>query len=270
MKPLLLVFIAALLLLPGIIFYSGKKQEDRRARENVVRLQTYAQDQSDRIYRKDQIADLPVPVQRYFRNVLREGQPYVSSVTLKHDGQFKTGVGKEWIDIQGEQYFTVDEPGFLWRGKTSLFSVRDMYIAGEGRLVVSLFSLFKVADGRGATYNQGELLRWLGESVWFPTNLLPSHRLQWEPIDENTARLLFHHRGMFLDYTVRFNQNGEITELETERYMGDDRLETWVGRVSDYEEVGGMKIPMRIEAIWKLEEGDHSYARFQVTEIHHD
>ena len=51
--------------------------------------------------------------------------------------------------------------------------------------------------------------------------------------------------------------------------MGEDGLETWIGRVSDYEEINGMKIPMKIEALWKLPDGEHSYARFNVRTIHH-
>ena len=269
MKSLILIFIATLLLIPGLILLAGKKRGDKEAREELHRLRSLAMDLSAKTYRESQITGLPAPVQRYFRHVLKEGQPYISSVFLKHDGQFKTGLDKGWIDIEGEQHFTADKPGFLWIGQTSLFTARDMYIAGEGRIVVSLLSLFKVVDGRGEAYDQGELLRWLGESVWFPTNLLPSHNLQWVPLDDTTAGLLFHHRGMSLYYKVTFNQEGEITELETRRCMGEERLETWVGRVSDYEEAGGMKIPMKIEALWKLEDGEHSYARFTVRKIHH-
>lgn len=269
MKPLILIVLVTLLLIPGLILLAGRKRGDKEAREEIDRLRSLAMDLSAKTYRESQIIGLPDPVQRYFRHVLKEGQPYVSSVFLKHDGQFKTGLDKEWIDIEGEQHFTADEPGFLWLGKTSLFTARDMYIAGEGRIVVSLLSLFKVVDGRGEAYDQGELLRWLGESVWFPTNLLPSRSLQWIPLDENTAGLLFHHRGMSLYYKISFNQLGEITELETRRCMGEDRLETWVGRVGAYEEAGGMRIPMKIEALWKLEDGEHSYARFTVRKIHH-
>ncbi|MDX9800794.1 MAG: hypothetical protein RBT69_05595, partial [Spirochaetia bacterium] len=73
-----------------------------------------------------------------------------------------------------------------------------------------------------------------------------------------------------LSYKVSFNTEGEITELETQRYMGDESLETWIGRVSSYKEVNGMKIPMTIEAIWKLPDGEHSYAQFNVRKIHHN
>jgi hypothetical protein len=40
-----------------------------------------------------------------------------------------------------------------------------MYISDKGRFVVTLFGLIKIADGKGPSFDQGELLRWLGESV---------------------------------------------------------------------------------------------------------
>lgn len=233
-------------------------------------LRFFAADLSGQVYREEQLEGLPEPVQRYFRHVLKDGQPYVSSVRLTHDGEFKTSLDKDWIRIKGEQFFTAEAPGFLWIGKTALFKARDMYIGGEGRIVVSLLSLFKVVDGRGEEYDKGELLRWLGENVWFPTNLLPRPGLQWQALDENTALLSFQHRGMSLEYRVRFNRAGEITELETRRPMGEGELETWIGRISGYEEISGMKIPMKIEALWKLEGEEHSYARFNVKEIYHE
>ena len=161
MKTMVAAILAILLLVPVVLFLWGPRRENARAAEDAARLRSRQIDLSGRTYREAQISALPAPVQRYFRNVLKDGQPYVSAVTLTHDGQFKTGLDKEWIDIEGQQLFIADEPGFLWRGKTSLFSVRDMYVAGEGRIVVSLFSLFDVVDGRGEAYDQGELLRWL-------------------------------------------------------------------------------------------------------------
>lgn len=84
-------------------------------------------------------------------------------------------------------------------------------------------------DGQGESFNQGELLRWLGESVWFPTNLLPNDKLQWIPIDETSSKLTFEYRGLSLYYIVSFNDNNGITQVETKRYMEEGRLETWAG-----------------------------------------
>jgi hypothetical protein len=150
-----------------------------------------------------------------------------------------------------------------------MFTARDMYIADKGQLVVSLFSLFNIVNGQDEKYNQGELLRWLGESVWFPTNLLPNNNLQWTPIDSSSAKLTYNYKGLSVFYIVSFNNSGEITQLETKRYR-EENLETWIGKFADYKQVNGIVIPTSIEAIWKLEKGDCSYARFKVKKIEYN
>lgn len=217
-----------------------------------------------------QIATLPSPVQRYFKLALKEGQPYISCARLLHNGTFKTGRKKNWVDISGEQYFTTATPGFIWKGVTTLFTARDMYMDGEGSLVVTILSLFKIVDGKGESFNQGELLRWLAEGVWFPTNLLPTEKLSWIVVDDLTAKLTYNHNGSLLSYIVTFNFKGEITQLETKRYMDEEHLETWIGKMSEYKEMNGIVIPTSIEAIWRLSDEDFSYAKFFVKQIEYD
>lgn len=225
---------------------------------------------SDRTFSHIQLQDLPEPVKRYFKHAIKEGQPYISYVRLTHNGQFKTDPKKSWMNIEGEQYFTAEKPGFIWKGSTAMFTARDMYISDKGKLVVSLFSLFKIAGGQGEKYDQGELLRWLGESVWFPTNLLPNENLQWIAVNNQTAQLIFKHKNYSLSYKVIFNELGEIVELQTKRYLGDGNLETWIGKVSNYKEINGIVVPTTIEAIYRLKEGDYSYAKFNVKRIEYN
>ncbi len=266
-----ILFIAVLVsAVAGAVLIAGKVIFQIQFRKEVEELFSGSERVRDRVFKLEQVSGLPEPVRKYFSHVLKEGQPYISYVRLKHDGFFRPAQGKDWVAIKGEQYFTSNNPGFVWKADTSLFSVRDMYINNSGRIIVSLLSLFKVVDGSGPEYDQGELLRWLGESVWFPTNLLPGKFVKWVPIDSRTAELRFVHHGMSLFYIVSFNENNEIVQMETKRFMGEDGLKTWIGRVGDYEEINGIKVPTRIEAIWKLEAEDFSYARFNVTDIEYD
>ncbi len=276
MKKMTIFIILSLIVIPTIIFIIGKINCSIQFKREVTELFSQSKNisdlsvKADKTFSYEQISGLPEPVQRYFKHVLKEGQPYISYVRLTHDGQFKTGLEKDWVDIEGEQYFTTEKPGFIWKGKTSLFTVRDMYISDKGRIIVSLFSLFKVVNGEGAKYDQGELLRWLGESVWFPTNLLPNEYLKWSHIDSLSAGLTFNYNDLSLFYRVSFNEKDEITQLETKRYMGEDNLETWIGKVSDYKMINGIIIPTKIEAVWSLKSGDFSYARFNVKKIEYN
>lgn len=260
---LVIVLITAILLL-------GKYNLTKKFNNEVKQLFSQSSAVSGRTFRYKTLTGLPEPVQRYFKYALKDGQPYINSARLMHSGQFKTGQDKGWVNIKGEQYFTTFKPGFIWKGTTTMFTARDMFIEDKGRLVVSLFSVFNLVDGKGEEYDQGELLRWLGESVWFPTNLLPGDRLTWKAIDMNKAKMTFSYNGLSLNYIVSFNETGEITQLETKRFMGEKRSETWIGKVSDYKEINGIKVPTVIEAIWRLEHGDYSYAKFTVTRLEYN
>jgi hypothetical protein len=214
-----------------------------------------------------QLIGLPEPVQCYFKHVLKDGQSYISYAAITHNGQFKTGIDKDWINIKGEQYATTEKPGFIWKGATTMFTARDMYIADKGRLTVSLLSLFKVVDAKGEQYNQGELLRWLGESILYPTNLLPGERLQWVAIDAQRAKLIFNYNGLSLFFIITFNEIGEITQMETKRYMDEKKLETWVIKSRNYKEMNGIIVPLAFEVLWRLEKADFSYAKFNIKKI---
>ncbi len=253
-----------------IIFIFGRINLSIQFKKEVKALFAQSKNRSGKTFYLLQLSGLPEPVQRYFKHVLKEGQPYINYARIRHDGLFKTALDKPWINIKGEQYATTEKPGFIWKGITSLFIARDMYIADKGRLVVSLFSLYNVVNAKGETYNQGELLRWLGESILYPTNLLPSERLQWLPIDSQISKLTFNYNGLFLFLIITFNEIGEITQMETKRYMNEKKLETWVIKVSDYKETNNIVVPLAFEVLWRLEKGDFSYAKFNITAIEYN
>jgi len=245
----------------------GKVKSNWQFNDDVARLIANETPISHKVFDYRQLDGLPEPVQLYFRRVLKSGQPYISNVVLSHTGFFKTDLKKDWRPIIGKEYFTADRPGFVWMGKTAAFTARDMFINGEGRLIVSLFSIIKFVDSQGPELNRGELMRWLGESVCFPTNLLPSAALKWCPIDERSARLEYSYQGTQINFMVTFNENHEIERMISMRNLGDGPRQKWVTTVSDYQLRDGVLIPMVLEAAWELPEGYFPYARFAITEI---
>nr|WKN34606.1 hypothetical protein K4G66_19730 [Tunicatimonas sp. TK19036] len=267
-KHIILLTSVGTVALAGLII--AKRKNTQNYSQEVRQLFSLANDVSDNIFHYQQLEGLPQPVQRYFRHVLPDQYSYISTVRLTHEGQFKTGPKKAWSNIKGEQFFTAAPPGFVWKGRTALFSAVDKYVVGRGSLSVTLASLIGVVHVEGASVDQGELLRWLGESVWFPTNLLPNERLSWLPIDENTAKLSYNYSNQSLYYVVAFNELGEIIRLQTKRYISEDKLETWVGELLDYQVMNGVKIPTRIRATWKLPEGDYTYVNFRLRKIEYN
>lgn len=57
----------------------------------VAALRSREQAASPAAYSEAELAELPQPVARYFRRVLREGQPVVTHARISWDGEFNMG-----------------------------------------------------------------------------------------------------------------------------------------------------------------------------------
>lgn len=92
---------------------------------------------------------LPAPVARYFRLVLKDGQPIVRTAHLKHGGEF--WLKEKWIPFESNQNFSASPPGFVWDAEMRMNSlmnvrVRDAYANGKGSMLAKIYSLIPVMD----------------------------------------------------------------------------------------------------------------------------
>jgi hypothetical protein len=64
---------------------------------------------------------LPAPVQRYFRVALKEGQPMVAGVRVRHEGTFTMGETTDhWKPFTSDQKVVTQRPGFDWDGRVAM------------------------------------------------------------------------------------------------------------------------------------------------------
>lgn len=220
---------------------------------------------------------LPDPVQRYFRNVLPEGQDYARFVRLKQKAEMKTAEGQKWMPVEADQYFTVEKPGFVWHAKVKPSPVvwieaRDMYRHGKGSMFIKLLSAITLANSTGREMDEASLLRYLAEAPWLPTALLPANgKIKWEPIDTDKARATINEGGLSVSAVFYFNGQGEITGLESFRYNSNEKKKVrYTTHYTDYQKVNGVKIPMAGVAEWNFEDRDFPYFKGRITEIQYD
>ncbi len=219
------------------------------------------------IYEENQIGHVPEPAQRYLKYAVAESRRYVSQAYLKHIGEFKPS--RKWTPIKGEEYFTIQPPGFVWFGKVRFISAIDTYQQGFGRMQIKLLSTFKLVDAKGEEFNQGELVRWLSETPWFPTALLPSENIRWEAIDANSAKIHLTDHGLTVEGTFFFNEDGKISKFKAKR-SGNGKLQDWICHYYDYREVDGFYVPFYVDASWEAESEEYKYAKFKIKSIEYD
>ena len=226
-----------------------------------------------------QLQGLPAPVKKYMEYTLFKGYPFIKLVKLKHKGSFRRGPGKEWLEIEGTEYFDARRPGFVWYGKMKMkhrlwVCARDKYINREGRMTIKLLSTVTLADDFSDELAISALLRYMGEALWFPTMLLQKDYIRWEALDEHSALAVILDGTNITSGVFHFNNEGQAVKFTTSnRYMyfnGSYIQVPFTGYFHDYREVNGIIIPMVVEAEWNLESGDFKYARFEVTEVEYD
>jgi hypothetical protein len=221
-------------------------------------------------YDARELEGLPSPVQRYFRAVLKDGQPIISAVTIDMAGSFNMSpTGEQWKPFTSRQRVVTRRPGFLWDAKIAMLpgvSVRvvDSYIVGRGLLQAKLLGLVRMAELQGdGEIARGEFMRWFAEVLWYPTALLPSQGVRWEVVDDHSANATLVDGPISLTLLFRFNEAGLIASFRAEArggMVGDKMvMAPWEGAWSDYRTVDGVQVPFTGEVAWIRPEGRKSY-----------
>lgn len=254
---------------------TGKRRFDNTVHAHIDELLSDVEQGTTQYYTQEEVAHLPAPVRAYFEEVLTEEQPVIQGVRLHQCGEFRLGgANASWRALTATQHFTTQPPGFIWNATIDVFPllsarVIDLYKRGEGILRARLLGVVPVASaGPNRELNEGELVRYLAEAVWFPTALLPSQGITWEPIDDRSARATLEHADVTASLVFHFNEEHRITHVTTERYrQEDDTYAPWTGYFREYEDRHGIQIPTAAEVEWNLPEGDLPYWRATIEEI---
>ena len=232
-------------------------------------------------YSTRELDRLPPPVQRYLRLVLPENGRIVTGATIRQAGTFDVaGTGHSWKPFRATQSVAIMRCGFVWNARIAVLPglpifVHDAYIAAEGHLHASAIGLRTIAEQRGSPeLGRGELMRFLAESAWYPSVLLPGEVTRWEPIDAECARVSINDGAIRAMLEVRFGADGLIQSMyaaERGRLSGGRiELTPWQVHWSNYREYTGMCIPTQGVVEWLLPEGPRPYLRGSLTAIDYE
>ena len=249
---------------------------DRQVRQMAAGLFAKAREQDQAPITGADLTDLPEPLQRYLTQTGVIDRPRVGTVRLKQEGFFRTRPDQNWMPMQAVQYYSVDPPAFLWHGKIRMLPFlavqgRDHYEAGTGHMLIKL-ATFTLGDARGPEMDQGALVRYFNEMMWFPTAFL-SESIRWEEVDANSVRGTIQIGGTSASAVLHVTESGQFANFVADRYMstGDTfSLESWSTPIDDYAEMNGLKVPVSGEGLWHLDAGDFSYIRLRITELQYD
>jgi hypothetical protein len=260
----------------GVVGGLALRRRFRRRRDELVAALSTDEGTAPGTYDPDAVAALPSPVRRYFETVLDPGQALARSARIEQRGEIRIGSDPAWRSFEATNHVATDPPGFVWDARVEmapLLAVRvlDASVGGEGLLRARLFGVVPVADATpGTTLDEGELLRYLAEAPWVPTALLPARGVEWEGIDDDSARATLSTGGTTVSATFHF-EDGVVDRVTARRpYTNPDGSQDpvpWTGYWDDYEERGGMLVPTRGAVEWNRTDGDWRYWRGRLTDV---
>ena len=252
MKALIaLVLIVGLGVLSLALLLLMDRRADRLERERLIALQPAMPETFD----PTMVADLPEPARRYFGYTIRPGTPILPVAEIEMRGEFSLGTKEapNYQPMEAHQILAAPE-GFVWAMRTT----GGMPVSGSdsGRWTrFRIFGLIPVARlGGDPDHTRSAYGRYVGEAViWSPAAVLPGPGVTWEAVDEDTARVTVAHGGLAQAVDVTVDAEGRPVTAVFQRWSNanpdkEHRLQPFGATMSDFREVGGYRLPFRVEA----------------------
>ena len=262
-------------LLVGVWGY-GEWSFVQASREKVAAMMPAALEQLQQVNRQ-MLAQLPPLVQGWMESSGILGKEMIQTVHLYQKGEMRTSAEGAWMPVDAEQWFSIQPPAFIWMadvGGSGLmqFRGRDMYREGSGQMLIKAYSMLPVVDMSATPeINQGTLVRYLSEIIWFPSAALAPY-IRWEQLNARQAKASMRYGDVTAYGIFGFDENGRMISFEAPRYYDRPEgatLEDWFINIDpdSYRTFEGIRIPTQGTVTWKLEDGDYTWYKLEITEV---
>ncbi len=115
-------------------------------------------------------------------------------------GAMRSKPTADWMSFSATQHYTINPPGFIWNSQINAGSMiaivgRDKFENGRGNMLIKPFYLYTLANSSGPEIDQGAMLRYMAELMWFPEAAVMDY-FHWEAIDSTSATLTMTYSGV--------------------------------------------------------------------------
>jgi hypothetical protein len=222
----------------------------------------------------ESLVGLPAPIRRSLEHADIPGRPVPELVSLRQRGEIL--IRDKWWPFTASETYTLSPPSFRWNAAVRvagipMATVHDSLANGRGRMNVRVLGLFSVVDESGPEMDQGALMRWLNESMWFP-HVWATGTIAWTPVDNWSAIGRVSVGGLAVEAEFCVDDAGRLIDFHADRYRIDAsgaELIRWSTPLAGHARFDGVELPTRGSATWTLDDEVLEYIRLEVTQVHY-
>ena len=229
-----------------------------------------------RLITSEDLERLPVPVARALTFAGVVGKPIPTAVRLTQTGQIRAAEDQPWRKFTAVETYDVNQPAFVWSAKLKaggvpLVSAVDTLSHGRGRMHVRLGGFINLVDATGPEMDQGTLMRWLNETMWFP-QAWATDLISWKAIDDTSAIGSLTDHETTVEAEFRFDADGRLIDFRADRYRevdGEFVMTPWSTPLTHHARFDGLTLPSAGSGLWHLPDHDLEYIRITIQGITH-
>lgn len=235
------------------------------------------------IFEASMVDDLPDPAARFFLFSIAPGTPLRTTAVIEMSGELSLGT-KENPNYWSMTAYQVLKPptGFVWQVRLAgpvMVTGSDAYGLDGSWSRFRLFDLIPVGRVSGEmNHLRSSFGRLVGEGLfWSPAAFLPAseagwHEITWEAVDDHTAAVTVHHKGLEQRAEVSVDETGQPVRIVFQRWSNEneDKVYRWQpfgGDLSDFVTFDGFHLPTRVTGGNLY--GTESYHPFFKAEVTH-
>lgn len=195
---------------------------------------------------------LPMPVERFYRQVYGESIPVIKSAVITGRGTMRPNMKFpafparfRFSHIAGQDYRHYMEITFFG---FVLIRGNEHYVEGKAHLDLGVIGV-----SEGPKIDQAANLALWSESIWLPSIWLTDPRVRWEPVDDQTAILVVPYGNEQQRFVVRFDpQTGLCCYMEAMRYREETENTSflWIPEAVSWRQFNGYLLPDVNQVTW--------------------
>jgi hypothetical protein len=201
------------------------------------------------------IEALPEPAQRYFRYAIAPGTARVSVVEIEMEGLLGLGTKEKpnYRPMTAQQVLAPPH-GLVWQVRVGAISGSDVATPDRSWTRFWLHHLVPIIRvSRNPDHHRSAFGRVVSEGAfWVPASLLPGKNVSWSHVSENVARATVKYRSYSQSIDLTLEPDGQPSRVVVQRWSNENtdrvfREQPFGGYLSEFREIGGYRLPMRVE-----------------------